>query len=107
MNPVERFLELEIKQTGNELIIDQNKYFKKNYLLYTNSKLVEWLKPPCNLVSTYLISALKMELSNALKNFQKLLGLLTCLAEQTRPDLSYAVNKLAKVRNCATLEHFR
>jgi transposase InsO family protein len=104
-NTVEHFIGLNIQIENGKIRLNQTKFISElatKYGLNLRRKTetpMEMKIDFCKLNSTTT--------NSCVTKFQKLLGSLNYVCERSRPDISYAVNKLSRFANCATEEHFK
>ena len=109
------YLGVQLTRTGKDYIVDQSRYIK-HFLegLKDKFNIKERRTPlPMDFVPTKKDCALTEEEKTQVKerfgdvNYRSVIGGLIYASSGTRPDITYAVSKLAKFSNAPGMKHFR
>jgi hypothetical protein len=104
LGEVKEFLCMHITRKGKDIHLDQHDYLDKvlEHFSMTNAKSV-----PTPLPSNWVPQANKGKASpELLRQYQSIIGLLLYLMIGTRPDIAFAVTKLAQFSANPSQEHF-
>lgn len=99
------FIGLQIQRISSGILISQSKYIEKLCNQYGIEECKQILSPMENKLN---LSNVNSEVNKqSVREFQRLLGSLNYVAERSRPDICFSVNKLSRVATTATSEQFK
>ena len=115
LGPAKWYLGVQLSRHGKDYVVDQSRYMT-HFLeaLRTKFRIKERTTPlPSDFVPTKKDCALTEEEKTQVQerfgdvNYRSVIGGMIYVSSGTRPDITYAVSKLAKFSNAPGMKHFR
>ena len=105
LGEAKEFLKMRIQRVGNKLILDQQDYLNKIFYRFglentksTSTPLPEWYEPEVNKGKCT---------PDFQQQYQSVIGSLLYITLGTRPDISYAIIKIAQFASNPSSDHMK